>query len=65
LPIKSKVEIVIYNTLGEKVKLLVNGEKEAGSFEVEFNGTGLPSGIYFYRLQVGSFIKTKKMVLRK
>jgi hypothetical protein len=72
LPIKSKVEIVIYNTLGEKVKLLVNGEKPAGSYEVEFKAANLASGIYFYRLQAlptgrqaGSFTETKKMVLMK
>jgi len=69
IPLKSQVEIVIYNTLGEKVKQLVSEEKEAGSYSVEFNASSLPSGNYFYRLQVyapgraGSFVETKKMVL--
>jgi hypothetical protein len=51
--------------LGEKVKQLVNEEKPAGSYEVEFKAANLPSGIYFYRLKAGSFIETKKMVLMK
>ena len=40
-------------------------EKEAGRYEVEFDATTLPSGIYFYRLQADNFIETKKMVLMK
>ena len=65
LPIKSQVDLVIYNTLGESITQLVNEEKEAGSYSVELNATGLPSGIYFYRLQAGDFVETKKMVLMK
>jgi len=63
LPIKSEVELVIYNALGESVMQLVNEEKETGRYSVKFNATELPSGIYFYRLQAGSFVETKKMVL--
>jgi hypothetical protein len=55
----------VYNVLGNKVATLVNEEKPAGSYEVEFSGTTLPSGIYFYQLKVGSFIQTRKMVLMK
>jgi len=44
---------------------LVNQEKPAGRYEVEFNASKLSSGIYFYKLQAGSFIETKKMVLLK
>jgi hypothetical protein len=65
LPIKSQVELIIYNTLGESIKHLVNGEKEAGQHSVELNAENLPSGIYFYKLQAGSFVETKKMVLIK
>ena len=65
LPIKSQVDLVVYNTLGESVTQLVNEEKEAGKYSVEFNAAGLPSGIYFYRIQAGSFIETKKMILLK
>jgi len=63
LPIKSKIDLVVYNTLGEILIQLVNAEKEAGQHSVEFNAIGLPSGIYFYKLQAGDFIETKKMVL--
>ena len=65
LPLKSQVDLVVYNTLGEEVIQLVNLEQEAGSYEVDFDATGLPSGIYFYSLQAGSFVQTKKMVLMK
>lgn len=65
LPIKSQVELILYNTLGESIKHLVNGEKEAGLHSVEFNAENLPGGIYFYRLQAGNFTQTKKMILLK
>jgi hypothetical protein len=73
IPIKSQVELVIYNTLGERIKKLVNEEKEAGRHSVDFDATVLPGGVYFYRLQAGSpstssgqsFVETKKMVLLK
>jgi hypothetical protein len=44
---------------------LVNEEKEGGKYSVKFDATNLPSGIYFYKLQAGSFVETKKMVLMK
>ena len=61
----SKVSLTIYNLLGEKVATLVNEEKVAGNYSVEFNAASLPSGVYFYRLQAGDFISTKKMILMK
>jgi hypothetical protein len=51
--------------LGKEITTLVNNEKPVGSYEIEFNKIGLPSGIYFYRLQAGSFVETKKMILMK
>ena len=70
------VVLKVYDVLGNEVATLVNEEKEAGRYSVEFSAIGgdagnLPSGIYFYRLQVyapgreGSFVETKKMVLMK
>ncbi len=55
----------VYDVLGNEVVTLVNEEKTAGEYEIEFNGNGLTSGIYFYQLKAGSFIQTKKMVLVK
>jgi len=51
--------------LGNEIATLVNQEKPVGSYEVEFDATALTSGIYFYRIQAGSFVETKKMVLMK
>jgi len=55
--------LIVYDVLGNEIATLVNEEKPAGTYEVEFNAAGLPSGIYFYGLQAGSFVETKKMVL--
>jgi len=49
--------------LGNEIAILVNEEKPVGNYEIEFDAMNLPSGIYFYRLQVGSFVQTKKMIL--
>jgi len=59
------VTLKVYDVLGNEISILVNEEKPVGSYEVDFNATELPSGIYFYRLQAGSFVETKKMVLMK
>jgi hypothetical protein len=60
-----KVSLKVYDILGSEVTTLVNKEQPAGSYEVNFDASKLSSGIYFYRLQAGSFIDTKKMVLIK
>jgi photosystem II stability/assembly factor-like uncharacterized protein len=57
------VTLKVYDILGNEIATLVNEEKSAGEYEVEFNATGLPSGIYFYQLREGNFAETKKMVL--
>jgi len=57
--------LTVYNVLGEKVATLVDGEKAPGSYTATFDGSKLPSGIYLYRLQAGSFTQTRKMVLVK
>jgi hypothetical protein len=51
--------------LGNEITVLVNENKVAGRYEVEFDANGLPSGIYFYKLQAGSFRQIKKMILLK
>jgi hypothetical protein len=55
----------VYDVLGNEVVTLVNEEKPAGTYEVNFNASEYPSGIYFYRLQTGELIQTKKMILLK
>ncbi|MGB5530251.1 MAG: right-handed parallel beta-helix repeat-containing protein, partial [Ignavibacteriaceae bacterium] len=62
VPKLSFVTIKIYDVLGSEITTLVNEEKPIGSYEVEFDADGLTSGVYFYRLQAGFFVETKKMV---
>ncbi len=57
------VTLKVYDILGNEVATLVNEEKQPGVYEVEFNSTGLSSGIYFYQLKGGSFTDTKKLML--
>lgn len=66
LPENSKVKLIVYNILGKEISRLVNDElKTAGSYTIEFNGSDLPSGVYFYKLTAGDFTDTKKMILVK
>ncbi len=70
---RTHVVLLVYNILGQKVAELVNGEKDAGHYEVRFEASGLSSGVYLYRLQAGSastssaqsFVQTRKMVVLK
>ncbi len=63
--IEQKVVLKIYNVLGQVVKTLVNENKQPGNYEIEFNGSDLMSGIYFYKIESGNFIQMRKMVLTK
>jgi hypothetical protein len=54
-----------FSFIENKIKNLVNEEKPAGNYEVEFNRSNLPSGIYFYRIETSKFSDTKKFVLLK
>jgi Secretion system C-terminal sorting domain len=57
------VTLKIYDVLGNEIAILVDEYKPAGRYEVEFDGTELPSGVYFYQLKAGEYVSTKKMVL--
>ena len=59
------VTLKVYDVLGNEVATLINEEKAAGEYEVEFNARNLPSAVYFYQLKAGSFVETKKMILVK
>ncbi len=65
LPVASEVSLTVYDVLGKEVMTLVKARQEAGSYRVNVNASGLSSGVYFYRLQAGSFVATKKMMLVK
>ena len=63
VPERSFVKLEVFDLLGNQIESLVNEERDIGDYEIIFDGSGLPSGIYFYTLQTPNFIKTKKMVL--
>ena len=65
VPVASKVTVKVFDILGKEVASLVNEMKQAGNYEVMFNASQLSSGIYFYKLQAGSFNATKKLTLIK
>jgi hypothetical protein len=65
LPSSSRVNLGVYNVLGQLVSELVNEEATIGWKEVQWNAEDVPSGVYFYRLQAGTFAETKKLILLK
>ncbi len=62
---KGDVKLVIYNSLGKQIAVLVNQKLAAGTYEVSWNASGFASGVYFYKLETGDFVETRKMVLLK
>ena len=65
IPKSDKVQIKVYDILGNELQTLINEYKHAGIYEVNFDANNLPSGVYFYRLTTGAFTDTKKLVLLK
>lgn len=65
LPEAGDVSLVVYNNIGEQAAVLVDDYLNAGTYNHKFNAAGLPSGVYFYRLQAGNYVETKKMLLLK
>ncbi|MBZ0203133.1 MAG: T9SS type A sorting domain-containing protein [Ignavibacteria bacterium] len=65
LPKNSIVKITMYDLLGREVGVLVNELKQAGTYDAKFDGTNMASGVYFYRIEAGAFVDTKKMLLIK
>ena len=59
------VTIKVYDVIGNEVAILVDEYRQAGSYEVEWDASGLPSGVYFYQLKAGEFVQTMKMILMK
>jgi hypothetical protein len=65
LPVSGDVTLKVYDILGNEIASLVAEYKLAGKYEVEFNASALPSGVYFYQLRVGEYVAVKKMLLIK
>ena len=65
IPATSQVELIVYNTLGQKIATLVDRKQEAGFFTEIFDATGLASGIYYYKISAGTFVQVRKMILIK
>jgi hypothetical protein len=65
IPRRSYVVLSIYNILGSKIVDLVNEEESSGIYSIQYNASNLPSGIYYYVIQAGSFHQAKKMMLLK
>ncbi len=65
IPERNFVSIKVFDIIGNEIETLVDEEMSPGKYEVKFDGTGISSGIYFYKIAVGNFVETKKMILLK
>jgi hypothetical protein len=65
LPIANYVKLILYDILGREVTTLVNEKQSTGTYEVEWDASNYPSGIFFYKLEASNFVDTKKMVVIK
>lgn len=63
IPLSENVQIKIYNVLSKEIKTIISEFKQTGDYEIEFDASGLPSGVYFYRIISGGYSETKKMIL--
>ena len=65
IPQQGNVSLKVYDVLGNEIAELVNEEKGIGVYSVNFDASGLASGMYLYQLKAGNFVETKKMILLK
>jgi hypothetical protein len=65
LPRTCDVELNIYNLLGQEVATLVNKRQQTGMYQIEWDATGFSSGVYYYRIEAGNFVQTRKMIYLK
>ena len=63
IPQQGNVTLKVYDVLGNEIASLVNEERPAGNYEVDFNASSLSSGVYLYKLQSGTFVESKKMIV--
>lgn len=65
IPNENFVKLSVFNSIGEETAVLINETKSAGRYKYEFNALNQPSGLYFYKLQAGNYIQTRKMIVLK
>jgi len=65
VPTSSFINLKVYDILGNEIAVLVNEEKQAGNYQINFDASKLTGGVYFYQLRTNSFVDTKKMILMK
>jgi glucuronoarabinoxylan endo-1,4-beta-xylanase len=65
LPRTSQVNLSVFDILGREVSLLVNDKRDAGVYEVKFDGSNLASGVYVYRLMAGGVVQSRKLMILK
>lgn len=65
VPCLTRIQIKVYDVLGNEIETLVNEEKPAGNYEIIWNAVNLPSGVYFYQMRAGDFTQIQKMILLK
>jgi hypothetical protein len=65
IPKSGIVRLVVYDILGREVAVLVNQFQQPDEYRIDWNASNFPSGVYFYKLQAGDFVQTKKMILIK
>ena len=65
IPERTNVKLTVYDMLGREIQTLINNALSSGFYNLNFNGSNLPSGIYFTRLEAGKFISVKKILLIK
>jgi len=59
------VSLKVCDAMGKEVKILVNESRPSGYYNIEFDGSNLPSGVYFYKLEAGDFVESRRMILLK
>jgi hypothetical protein len=62
-PVAGRVRLAVYDLLGREIAVLLDEQKAPGRYQVEFDGTRLSSGVYFYRLTAGDYVETRRMIL--
>ena len=65
VPHRTNITLLVFNTLGQRIATLLEGNQEAGVHDLKFDGTRLASGVYFYRMHAGDFVRTRRLVLSR